>query len=447
MSRRRPPISAATAARTLEERVAELEATSARKGNRKVKLTLSGHVNEAVLFWDDGRERNAYVVSNNASRTRFRFTGDAKINGDWSAGYLLEIAVRYANSANRSQVSASGSAATSSNGSNAFDIRHSAWWLDSKTFGRVWVGNTGTATDGITEINLSNVTSGGPDASDYNNGFRLRSATGALTSLSYGSIRNGGNFSVGEGDRNNTVKYVSPTLLGLNFQAAWSDDDAWDIALRYSGEFSGFRFAAGVGYQESRSQFAAGSAGCANVGPGGSVNSTSSTVGCSEVGLSASAMHVDTGLFLTGAYGIARDNNRQNFTNVGRVREDDSFWFVQGGIEKNYFGFGPTTLFAQYVNAHTGDAIGFDTNGTRNSAAASGNFAQFGAGGFVADSGVREFSVGINQNIAAAAMELYVTYHHVEADVATSATGSQVGKVRGPGQTFDAVIIGSLIRF
>lgn len=44
----------------LEERVAELEATSARKGNRKVKLTLSGHVNEAVLFWDDGRERNAY---------------------------------------------------------------------------------------------------------------------------------------------------------------------------------------------------------------------------------------------------------------------------------------------------------------------------------------------------------------------------------------------------
>src|SRR6476620_1191680 len=35
----------------LEERVAELEATTARKGNRKVSLTVSGHVNEAVMWF------------------------------------------------------------------------------------------------------------------------------------------------------------------------------------------------------------------------------------------------------------------------------------------------------------------------------------------------------------------------------------------------------------
>ena len=38
----------------LEERVAELEATTARKGNRKVSLTVSGWVNEAIFAWDDG---------------------------------------------------------------------------------------------------------------------------------------------------------------------------------------------------------------------------------------------------------------------------------------------------------------------------------------------------------------------------------------------------------
>ena len=32
----------------LEERIAELEATTARKGNRKVSLTISGYVNEQV---------------------------------------------------------------------------------------------------------------------------------------------------------------------------------------------------------------------------------------------------------------------------------------------------------------------------------------------------------------------------------------------------------------
>ena len=35
----------------LEERVAELEATTVRKGNRKVSLKLSGHVNKAILFY------------------------------------------------------------------------------------------------------------------------------------------------------------------------------------------------------------------------------------------------------------------------------------------------------------------------------------------------------------------------------------------------------------
>ena len=33
----------------IEERIAELEATAARKGNRKVSASVSGHVNEAVL--------------------------------------------------------------------------------------------------------------------------------------------------------------------------------------------------------------------------------------------------------------------------------------------------------------------------------------------------------------------------------------------------------------
>src|SRR5918992_1215101 len=87
----------------LEERVAELEATTAKKGNRKVRLTVSGHVNETLMFWDDGEESNAYVATDENSRTRFRFTGDAKINPEWSAGYLIEIGVRAANSSNVDQ--------------------------------------------------------------------------------------------------------------------------------------------------------------------------------------------------------------------------------------------------------------------------------------------------------------------------------------------------------
>src|SRR5688500_7239877 len=59
----------------LEERVAELEATTARKGNRKVSLTISGYVNEQVQWWDDGAEQNVYVGTNESDQTRLRFVG------------------------------------------------------------------------------------------------------------------------------------------------------------------------------------------------------------------------------------------------------------------------------------------------------------------------------------------------------------------------------------
>ena len=55
------------------------------KGNRKVSLSVYGKVNQAVMFWDDGDEDNAYVVTNDSSRTRIGFKGKAKITRDWSS--------------------------------------------------------------------------------------------------------------------------------------------------------------------------------------------------------------------------------------------------------------------------------------------------------------------------------------------------------------------------
>src|SRR4029079_19451782 len=74
----------------LEERVAELEATTVRKGNKKVKVELYGRVNRVVNAWDDGAEQNAYVLNNSYSSTRFGMRGKAKITDDWSSGFQIE---------------------------------------------------------------------------------------------------------------------------------------------------------------------------------------------------------------------------------------------------------------------------------------------------------------------------------------------------------------------
>src|SRR4249919_3479207 len=71
----------------LEERVAELEATTARKGNRKMSLTISGQVNRMVLYYNDGHKSDAYYgLDNTTSSTRFWFNGNAKVSPYLSTG-------------------------------------------------------------------------------------------------------------------------------------------------------------------------------------------------------------------------------------------------------------------------------------------------------------------------------------------------------------------------
>jgi hypothetical protein len=76
----------------LEERVAELEATTVRKGNKKVSVTLSGWVVKSINFWDDGHEDGFAVGDKDYDLgSRFAITGSATISPGWSAGYNMTV--------------------------------------------------------------------------------------------------------------------------------------------------------------------------------------------------------------------------------------------------------------------------------------------------------------------------------------------------------------------
>jgi hypothetical protein len=129
----------------LEERVAELEATTARKGNKKVSVQLYGKVNRAVLFWDDGAEQNTYVVDNHYESSRFGLIGSAKIGSDWSAGYRLEIENLIARSTALNQFD--DDAATGP----ALNVRWSSMYLNHKRWGELRWGLTATPKYDITK--------------------------------------------------------------------------------------------------------------------------------------------------------------------------------------------------------------------------------------------------------------------------------------------------------
>src|SRR5262249_17968786 len=133
----------------LDERISELEATAARKGNRTVSLQVYGQVNKALLIWDDGAKKDVYVVDNSTYSTRLGFVCESIMQPGWIARYRMELELRDAPSEE---------VFNGPNGdegkSDGLLIRHSYVYIDSETLGRVSIGQQSPSTDDITIINL-----------------------------------------------------------------------------------------------------------------------------------------------------------------------------------------------------------------------------------------------------------------------------------------------------
>jgi hypothetical protein len=63
-------------------------------GGNKVVLSISGQVNRALLWGNDGHDSKLHQVDNNNSSTRFRIVGEAKPMYDTVVGMDLETEIR-----------------------------------------------------------------------------------------------------------------------------------------------------------------------------------------------------------------------------------------------------------------------------------------------------------------------------------------------------------------
>lgn len=384
----------------LEERIAELEATTARKGNRKVSLTISGWVNEAVFAWDDGTESNVYIGTNSLEQSRFKFAGEAKIDKDWSAGYTIEIGVQGGQSSSFSQ--------TSTGQSNTLNLRKSNWWVKSKTFGKMTVGLDGSSTyhllddaDGANTRNYSDA-----EAAGVAMGAFLTRSNGVL-GPSWGTVMRGfNNKTPGQDGRRNIVKYDTPEFGGFTASASWGEDDLWDTALTYKGEIHDFKLIGKIGYGESTDP-AATSCG----GPVGDFR-------CSWWGAAGTAMHAPTGLYLYAGYGQQKIESLP-----AGADETSTTWFLQPGIEKKWHPIGKTTIFGEYRKDDPGASV-----------TAAGVSTTQGAD-------LTFYAGGVVQNIEAASMDLYAIYRHAEGDY-TNTAGGNVSI-----DEFDMLITGARIQF
>lgn len=336
----------------LEERIAELESTVARKGNRKVSVTISGQINKAVLYWDGFGASNTVVTENAAAESYVAFSMVARINPDLKAGGLIEIGVGGYDGALFNGV---GYGPLLGGDTNDLYTRQAYVFVESGKLGRAAVGKQRQATDGIAEITTANT-----DAA-----VRMLSVR-PLIGPQLGEVAD-----LFDGNRGDLVRYDTPTWQGFVASASWGTADlvsngaVWDAALRYYGEYQQFRVAAGIGYRQGVIVPTIGAAEEVKVWSG-----------------SASVMHMPTGGFITGAYG--------HFEGEGVLAglPEMNGWQGQGGLEERWSSLGKTTLFAEF--------------GELEIEGVSSNF--------------RLYGLGVVQAIDGSAMDIYASWRQYDLD-------------------------------
>ena len=303
----------------LEERVAELEATTVRKGNKKVSVTLSGWVVKLGSWWDDGSETNFYVGDKDTTlSSHFQISGSAQIAPGWSAGYTIAVETP-------------GTSASVGFCENQFNDNCAAFgdintllsymWLKSDKWGTINWGQLSQATDNVallpdlsgTIIELNAVVFDGagmflrPRGLNGAHGIGLSSFLGSgatwgavVTCLSGG----GGVGADCAGYPYNGFRYDTPTFAGFSMSGGWYEDDVWDIALKYAADWNSIKVSAAAGFTSITDEGCNAPANCFNTVPSGGggapFQNARRDVDIFQVG--ASIMHVPSGLWFYGMW-------------------------------------------------------------------------------------------------------------------------------------------------
>jgi len=466
----------------LEERVAELEATTVRKGNRKVSLQIYGQVSEAVIWWNDGAERNVYVQENNAVKNIIGFTGGAKINSDWSAGFKVELQVRAyrSSAANQASLGENNAMTITAYNTQSVSLRHMYWELASRTYGTIRVGRDADAAVGTGGINLANpdgFASNGGFMGFANGGFYLRrsgtvgnNGLSALTWQNFAYQRNGdGPTAYDYAQTASQVKYISPFFLGqskssgFQVQGSWGQDEMWAAALRYVEDFGTFRMAAGVSYSDWRGidrtsctnpTTAGGQVGTVVAANTGGAAGTVTNVNCHAVQASGSVMHTPTGLYVSGGGARLTDANRQIGTNLSTAqtngaqtvlaKKDDSSWWIQGGWEAKLNALGKTTFWGQYAEWNMGTGVASNVVQTM---ASTDVLNSIGATAIINSTKTQAWGMGVTQAIDAAAMNLYLGYMNFSTGGTITNLAGTVSRKTNAIDDMQMVYTGATIRF
>ena len=310
--------------------VAEAGTVSNGNGN---SVTVSGQINKAINYFDDGKSEDTAVVDNDNSGSRFRILGSGKVNEAVSVGTALEVEFQD-NAANNwsiadlnAQAGAAGTNGTGAEGfgQTGFAQRRMEAFISHKQFGKVSIGQGPTASDGTAEASYSGAGMAAGGGFNFNNGAQIIRTTNQADNVFQAAAQDwGAKFTNLDGaSRNDRVRYDTPTFAGFQVSGSAISGGSGDVALRYGGKFGSVKVKAAASYLNT--------------------GSTSTTVD-SQMVISAAAEH-DSGLNVRGQYGKA--------DHTLNTRDDVKAWAVGLGYDASLTSMGATSFAVGYhVSEH-----------------------------------------------------------------------------------------------
>lgn len=202
----------------------------------KVKVTLNGQFNRAILFGDNGDSSNWYFVDNSNSQTRLGLNASVDLSNNWIAAGRIEYGIVSNGSSDVNQLETHD--ATDTN----FKLRWAELSFANDNFGKFSLGKGDSASNNSAEVDLSGTT-----VASYSGVSDMAASMSWYngTPITEDGLTIGDTYSNLDGlSRTDRIRYDTPSFAGFSLASSISSGDAFDGALLFSRNFAGTKIAA-----------------------------------------------------------------------------------------------------------------------------------------------------------------------------------------------------------